>query len=65
MSKFEQIGISAQYDAANIHEANKAFTWSCKCCCNKGVRLECDKCSIQFVHNLVVANFNDMKTLKA
>ena len=24
MSKFEQIGINAQYDAANIHKANKA-----------------------------------------
>lgn len=59
MLKFEQIGVNYQYDANNIHEANKAFKYSCECCCSKGIRLECDRCKIAVVHNLVVAYFND------
>lgn len=61
MKYFEQIGINAQYDANNIHDANKAFAWSCKCCCYKGTRISCDRCGIAFAHDLVVANFRDME----
>lgn len=59
MTKFETIGVNRQYEADNIHEANKAFAHSCNCCCNKGIRLDCDKCSIAYVHSLVVAYFDD------
>ena len=59
MTKFEQIGINYQYDATNIYEAQRAFKHSCNCCCNKGIKLECDKCAIANVHNMVVAYFND------
>ena len=61
MTKFEQVGINYQYDANTIKEANKAFSHSCNCCCNKGIQLNCDKCGIAFVHSLVVAAFNDIK----
>lgn len=59
MTKFEQIGVNYQYDATNIHEANKSFMHSCKCCCNKGIRLECDRCAISITHSMVCAYFND------
>lgn len=59
MTKFEQIGINYQYDAASANDAQKAFQKSCNCCCNKGIKLDCDKCSIAYVHNLVMAYFND------
>lgn len=59
MTKFEQIGINHQYEANNIKEANKAFSHSCNCCCNKGMHIECDRCAISTVHSLVVAYFND------
>lgn len=61
MTKFEQVGINYQYDAEDIKSANKAFEYSCNCCCNKGMRLDCDRCAIAHVHNLVVAYFNDKK----
>lgn len=61
MTKFEQIGINFQYDANSIHEANRNFKYSCDCCCNKGMQLSCDRCSISYVHSLVVASFNDSK----
>lgn len=59
MTKFEQIGINYQYDATSIQEAQRAFKHSCNCCCNKGIKLECDKCAIANVHNMIVAYFND------
>ena len=61
MTKFETIGISHQYDATSIQDANKAFMHSCNCCCAKGMHIECDKCAIAFTHSLVVAYFNDKK----
>lgn len=61
MTKFEQIGVNRQYDSANKYEANKSFNHSCNCCCNKGMRIECDKCSIAYVHNLIIAYFDDNK----
>lgn len=56
MTKFEQIGVNRQYDSTN-----KSFNHSCNCCCNKGMRIECDKCSIAYVHNLIIAYFDDNK----
>lgn len=57
MTKFEQIGVNRQYDSTNKYEANKSFNHSC----NKGMRIECDKCSIAYVHNLIIAYFDDNK----
>lgn len=59
MTKFERIGVNYQFDATNIEEANKSFAHSCECCCNKGIRLECDKCAIEYTHRLVAAYFTD------
>lgn len=59
MTKFETIGVNYQYDANNKQEANNAFMHSCKCCCEKGMRLECSRCAIAHTHSLVVAYFDD------
>ena len=59
MTKFENIGVLYQYDAQNKHDANKAFEYSCKCCCEKGMRIECDRCAIAHAHAMVVACFDD------
>lgn len=59
MTKFEQVGVNYQYDADTIKQANKSFAYSCNCCCIKGMRIDCDKCAIAHVHNLVVACLND------
>jgi hypothetical protein len=58
MIKFEQVGVNFQYEATSLQEANKAFKYSCDCCCNKGIKLECDKCAIACAHSLVVAYFD-------
>lgn len=65
MTKFETIGVNYQYEANNKYEANKSFEHSCKCCCNKGMHIECDKCAIAHTHSLVVAYFEDQRVRKA
>lgn len=59
MTKFEQIGINYQYCADSVEEANNAFLYSCKCCCTKGMRIECDRCAISHTHSMIVAIFDD------
>jgi hypothetical protein len=59
MIKFERVGVNFQYEATSIEQANKSFKYSCECCCNKGIRLDCDRCAIAHAHNLVVAYFDD------
>ena len=61
MTKFEQIGVTRQYEATTKSEAIKSFAHSCDVCCNKGMRLDCDKCTIAYTNKLVVACFNDME----
>ena len=58
MTKFEQIGVNYQYDAEDKQAANRAFQHSCNVCCNRGMRINCDRCSIAVVHNLVIATFD-------
>ena len=61
MTKFERIGINRQYESTNTEEANRNFTRSCECCCNRGMHINCDKCGIAFAHSLVVASFEERK----
>ena len=59
MTKFEQVGVNMQYEATTKEVAIRKFSRSCECCCNKGMRIECNKCSIATVHQLVVASFEN------
>lgn len=59
MTKFETIGVNYQYDASNKLEADRSMMYSCKCCCEKGMRIDCDHCAIAHTHSLVVAYFDD------
>ena len=61
MTKFEQVGINIQYDSATKEDAQKRFSRSCECCCTKGLQIECDRCAIVTVHQLVLASFENQK----
>lgn len=61
MTKFEQVGMNHQYMATTKLQAQKSFAYSCDCCCNKGMRLDCDTCAIANVHSLVIACFDNTK----
>lgn len=58
MTKFEQIGVNYQYEAQTKQEAGRSFRYSCRCCCERGMRIDCDNCAISFAHNLVIAAFD-------
>lgn len=58
MSKFEQVGINYQYEAKTKEEASRSLRYSCRCCCERGMHIECDRCGIAVAHDLVVAAFD-------
>lgn len=58
MTKFEQIGVNHQYEAENKQQANRSFRYSCRCCCQRGMHIECDHCAIAYTHDLVIASFD-------
>ena len=58
MSKFEEIGVSYQYNANTVNAAKRSFECSCERCCTKGMRLECARCAIAVAHDIVVALLN-------
>jgi len=59
MSKFEQIGVERQLESDSKKEALRSFRHSCEVCCYKGIHLNCDRCSISFVHSEVIAYFDE------
>lgn len=61
MTKFEQVGSNYQYDAQTKEEADRCFRYSCRCCCHRGMHIECDKCAIVMAHDLVIAAFDSKK----
>ena len=61
VTKFEQVGVELQYEASNKHEANRSFKYSCRVCCERGMRIECDRCAIAATHAITVAAFDTAK----
>ena len=59
MTKFEQVGVNMQYESTTKEIAQQKFSRSCECCCNKGLRINCDRCAIATVNQLVVASFEN------
>ena len=64
MTKFEQIGVNYQMDSTSKQEAVKCFKFSCNCCCNKGIRIDCDRCQIAQVHYQMMAAFDTLEQMK-
>lgn len=61
MTKFEQIGVNYQYEAATKEQALRSFQYSCNCCCYRGMRIDCDCCAIAQAHHLVIAAFDSKR----
>lgn len=51
MLHFERIGAEWQDSALNTHQAIKSFNRSCEICCERGYRIDCDRCEIKAAHN--------------
>ena len=57
MTKFETRGCEMQYIARDIEDANRRFDNSCRICCERGIRLDCDYCAIRATHEMLIAYF--------
>lgn len=57
MTKFENKGCELQHTARDLEEAHRRFDYSCRVCCERGIRLECDRCGIRTTHEIAVAYF--------
>ena len=60
MTKFEQAGVSYQQNAPTKYAANRSFKISCNICCNRGLRIDCDRCAIANANDLVIAAFDTL-----
>ncbi len=58
MTKFEQVGVSFQNEATNKRDAERSFAYSCRCCCERGMRINCDRCAIAVTHHMTIAAFD-------
>ena len=65
MTKFEQVGVQLQNEATNKQDAMRSFAYSCRCCCDKGMRIECDRCAIATTHRMTVAAFDTIQLFSA
>lgn len=59
MTGFERRGCELQMDCQTVSEAVRNFNYSCKVCCNRGIRISCDRCAIAVTHENVVADICD------
>lgn len=61
MTKFEKIGVSYQYDANSKIEAIRSFRYSCRCCCERGMHIDCDRCAIAVAYDHVIAALDTLE----
>lgn len=55
MSGFESRGVELQMESTSEFQARKRFERSCDLCCNRGMRIECDRCAIKTAHETFVS----------
>lgn len=65
MTKFETIGTQNLANSITKADARKAFEWSCKCCCERGMHLDCDRCAIAVCYRNTIAIMDDKAALEA
>lgn len=59
MSHFEERGMRIQIEASSLTQAKDKFAHSCNLCCNRGLRIDCERCAIRVVHEKVIGFFSD------
>ena len=64
MTKFEQVGVNFQNDAKSKEDAVRSFSYSCRVCCERGMRLSCDQCAIAVTHASTIAALDSLHTMK-
>lgn len=60
-TRFEMKGVELQEFAETIDQAKRLFRYSCTLCAQRGSRVECDRCAIQYAHELKVDLLHSME----
>ena len=60
MSGFESRGVELQMESTSRFQAQKRFEHSCDLCCNRGLRIECDRCSIRSTHETLMGILDEI-----
>lgn len=60
MSRFEERGVEFQVNAQNSEQAKRSFDYSCNLCCNRGLRISCDRCAIRVTHERIVSILDNL-----
>lgn len=61
MTRFESIGVDLQQNAETIQQAKRAFNYSCRMCCQRGLHLDCDSCAIYGAHKTQISFIHAME----
>ena len=64
MTRFEEIGVERQHKACNKYQAIKSFENSCYACCVRNMQIDCERCSISYVHHDVMKAFLENSKLE-
>lgn len=64
MTGFERKGVELQEEASTMEQACRAFAYSCKVCCERGIRINCDRCAISVAHESKLDYLRTMTELK-
>lgn len=55
MTKFESVGCAIQYGSKSVEDADERLERTCTLCCERGLRIECDRCAVTVAHELTVS----------
>lgn len=58
MSRFEEVGMNLQIQSDSKSQAERRFEYSCELCCKRGLRIDCDRCGINVIHQRMVKFFD-------
>lgn len=64
MTRFEEIRVSYQQNATSRRAAKRSFQISCNICCNRGYRIECDRCAIASSHEIALNAFDTLEKMR-
>lgn len=64
MTVFENKGCELQMACNNVPQAVKTFQYSCRVCCERGVRVSCDHCAIAITHEIVCSAIADYEEFR-
>lgn len=65
MTKFEAVGVQIQNGSESVFDCKRQFRNSCRICCMRNMRIECDRCAIKDAYDLNVSVLAELERKRA